>query len=34
MQKHNPKNQFRSFDSIDNAPEERGARHYDRDRAR
>ena len=23
LQKHNPKNQFRSFDSIDNAPEER-----------
>ena len=23
MQKHNPKNKFRSFDSIDNAPEER-----------
>jgi len=22
LQKHNPKNQFRSFDSIDNAPEE------------
>ena len=23
LQKHNPKNTFRSFDSIDNAPEER-----------
>src|ERR1017187_8618438 len=23
LQKHNPKNKFRSFDSIDNAPEER-----------
>src|SRR5437016_8334975 len=23
LQKHNPKNQFRSFDSIDNAPEEK-----------
>ena len=25
---------FRSFDSIDNAPEEAGARHHDRDGAR
>ena len=25
---HNPKVKFRSFDSIDNAPEEKGARHH------
>ena len=27
LQKHNPKNQFWSFDSIDNAPEERERVH-------
>ena len=26
--------EFRAFDQIDNAPEERAARHHDRDRAR
>ena len=34
LSKHNPKIQFRSFDSIDNAPEERGARYYDCHRTR
>jgi ABC-type glutathione transport system ATPase component len=35
LQKHNPKIVFRSFDSIDNAPEEKArARHHDRDGAR
>ncbi len=34
LQKHNPKNTFRSFDSIDNAPRRAGARHHHRDGAR
>ena len=34
LSKHNPKNSFRSFDTIDNAPEERERGYYDRDLAR
>jgi translation elongation factor EF-Tu-like GTPase len=34
LAKNNPKIQFRSFDSIDNAPEEKGARDHDSDSAR
>ena len=34
LEKHNPKIVFRSFDSIDNAPEEKRARHHHRDGAR
>ncbi len=32
--KNNPKVKFRSFDSIDNAPEEKARGHHDRDGAR
>ena len=34
LSKHNPNNTFRSFDTIDNAPERARARHHDRDLAR
>jgi len=33
LSKHNPKNTFRSFDSIDNAPEEKARGIYDCDGA-
>ena len=34
LSKHNPHNTFRSFDTIDNAPERARARYYDFDLAR